>query len=380
MSGLTLVSNDSKQEDRLSEVLGDQIVRRVWAETWQSSPEAAAVICAADPLVVAIGADVLDDDAIELLRAIDIHRPEIGVVVLRTGPTQETTLKFLRQGAREVIDANQAADSVVRDTIDRVFALVGERLTSLATAPEQTRRIIAVLSPKGGTGKTTISTNLAVGLARKMPNQVLLIDLDLQFGDVASALGLVPEHSLKDAVGTGHVDLTSLKVFLTRHDSGLAVLTPPQSLAEAEEIDPDGLKRTLAALSDEFPVIILDTAAGIDEYAFVALEFASDLLFVSTTDVPSIRAIAKQIEALDRLSMIDAERIFLLNRSDAKVGLSQSDIEATLGMKADHLVPSSRVIPLSTNQGVPHIDSKANDAPAKSLQHLVDAFPPPPVR
>ncbi len=377
MSGLTLVSNSPDLEATIADLLGrEQTVRRVFAEIWRSSAEAASAICAANPLVVAIGPDLTDDDAIELMRAIDISRPEVGMVVLRVGLTPETMLRFLRHGAREVLDVNLTGDDELSQAFDRVFALAGQRISSLAAAPEKARRIIAVLSPKGGTGKTTISTNLAVGLARAMPNQVLLIDLDMQFGDVASALGVTPEHSLKDALGAGNVDMTSLKVFLTRHDSGLALLTPPDSLADAEDLDPDVLKRTIASLAEEFPIIILDTAAGIDEHAVVALEFATDLLFVTTTDVPAIRAIAKQVEALNRLNMLDAKRTFVLNRSNAKVGLSQTDIEQTVGMMADFTIPSSRVIPLSTNQGVPHVASGASDAPAKALRELVDAFTP----
>lgn len=198
----------------------------------------------------------------------------------------------------------------------------------------------------------------------------------MQFGDVASALGLTPEHTLTHALAKGPVDLTALKVFLTRHESSLAVLSPPDSLADAEDIDLDALKRTISALSEEFPLIVLDTAAGIDEFAMVALEFATDLVFVSTTDVPSIRAVSKQIEALNRLHIVDSSRRFVLNRSDAKVGLTKSDIEETLGMAAAHSIPSSWVFPLSTNQGVAHIDTGVNDGPAKALRALIDDFLP----
>ncbi|MFT7600342.1 MAG: pilus assembly protein CpaE [Acidimicrobiales bacterium] len=377
MSGLTFVSQDTDLEARLTKLIGrDHTVRSIWGGDWRTSAEAAAIICAATPLIVTIGADVRTDDAIELLQAIDIHRPEIGLVAFRSRLTEQDTLLLLRHGAREVLDANLASDDELSTALDRVFHLVTQRLSSVEEAPELARRVIAVVSPKGGTGKTTIATNLAVGLARAMPNQVLLIDLDMQIGDVASAIGVTPENSLKDALGNGQVDLTAMKVFLTRHDSGLAVLTPPDSLADAEDIDADVLKKTMATLSEEFPIVILDTAAGIDEYAFVALEFASDLLFVTTTDVPAIRAVAKQLEALDRLHLTEPRRKLVLNRSDAKVGLSQTDIEQTIGMPASFTVPSSRVIPLSTNQGVPHIESGATDATAKALRQLVAEFTP----
>jgi len=204
----------------------------------------------------------------------------------------------------------------------------------------------------------------------------LLVDLDVQFGDVCSALGLEPEHDLSHVATPGPVDLTSLKVFLARHRSSLAVLAPPESLAASDDIDLDDLKRTIAALSEEFRYLVLDTAAGIDDFALVALEFATDLLFVVTPDVPAIRAIAKQLEALDRLGIVGPKRHLLINRADARIGVSQSDIESTLGLEATLTIPTSRVFPLSTNQGVAHIDSSENDDAAKALRTLANHFLP----
>ena len=239
-----------------------------------------------------------------------------------------------------------------------------------------TRRVIAVLSPKGGTGKTTLATNLAVGLATRARNQTLLIDLDLQFGDAASALGLEPEYSLANAVAVPFLEPSSLKVFLDLHESSLALLPPPDDFVQAESIDHDRLKNVVDALINEFPYVVIDTAAGIDEASLLALEFASDLLFVTTPDVPSIRAVKRQLDALDRLGLMGHRRHFLLNRSDARVGLSKADIEATIGMPIVLEIPSSRVVPVSTNQGVPLLAGEGRDAVTKAMQSMVDHFLP----
>lgn len=377
MSGITVVSELDELTGRLTETFKrKQKIRRAW-DDWLDPTSAASAICAASPLVVAIGADVDHEDAGELIRAIDHLRPEVAIVVLANSPSRDLTLEYMRMGARDVIDPSTRTDTELRDDFQAVLDHAARRISNIAAPPDsQRRRVIAVMSPKGGTGKTTMATNLAVGLSHGLPKQVLLLDLDVQFGDVATALGLVPEHDLADAVKPGPVDLTSLKVFLSRHKSGLAVLSPPDSLARAEEIDADDLKRTIASLSEEFPFVVIDTAAGIDDFSLVALEFATDLLFVSTTDVPSIRAVAKQIEALNYLRITEPKRYFVLNRADAKVGLTQSDIEETLGMKASFTIPSSRVFPLSTNQGVAHIDSGEQDTPAKALREMANTFLP----
>lgn len=377
MSGITVVSSLDELTERLTQSFKNkQNVRRAW-DDWLDPSSAASAICSASPLVVAIGADVEYEDAAELIREIDHLRPEVVIIVLATSPSRDLTLEYLRMGARDVIDPSTKTSNELKADFQSVLDHAERRISNIAAPPDsQRRRVIGVMSPKGGTGKTTMATNLAVGLSHGLPKQVLLIDLDVQFGDVATALGLVPEHDLADAVSSGPVDLTTLKVFLSRHKSGLAVLSPPDSLARAEEIDSDDLKRTIAALSEEFPFVVIDTAAGIDEFSLVALEFATDLLFVSTTDVPSIRAVSKQIDALNNLGITEPKRHFVLNRADAKVGLSQSDIEETIGMKASFTIPSSRSFPLSTNQGVAHIESGEQDGPTKALRAMANAFLP----
>ncbi len=377
MSGITVVSDEQADHERLEQIYRKSlIVRREW-DDWPDPERAAESICRTDPVVVAIGTDVFDDDAIDLVKAIDLYRPEVGIVVLRRLTTSDQALEFLRNGAREVIDLPSRSDEDLQADIDGVLHHVERRNSNIAAPPAHRRsRVIAVMSPKGGTGKTTIATNLAVGLATGMEKQAMLLDLDVQFGDVCSALGLEPEHDLSDAIRPGPVDLTTLKVFLTRHRSSLAVLPPPESLAASEDIDLDDLKRTIAALSDEFRFVVIDSAAGIDEFALVALEFATDLLFVVTPDVPAIRAISKQLEALDRLGIVEPTRHLVINRVDARIGVTQSDIESTLGMAANLTIPTSRMFPLSTNQGVAHIDSGENDDGTRAMRALANHFLP----
>ncbi len=377
MSGITIVSENDSDHDRIAPLYRKHhLVRREW-DDWADPDRAAESICRTDPLVVAIGTDVFDEDAVDLVKAIDLHRPEVGIVVLRRITSAEQALEFLRSGAREVIDLPSRSDEDLRGDIDSVLNHVERRNSNIAAPPGHSRsRVIAVMSPKGGTGKTTVATNLAVGLATGLEKQAILLDLDVQFGDVCSALGLEPEHDLSDAIRPGPVDVTTMKVFLTRHQSSLAVLPPPEALAASDDIDLDDLKRHIAALSEEFRFVVIDTAAGIDDFALVALEFATDLLFVVTPDVPAIRAISKQLAALDRLGIVEPTRHLVINRADARIGVTQSDIESTLGMAANLTIPTSRSFPLSTNQGVAHIDSGENDDATKAMRALANHFLP----
>ncbi len=376
MSGITVVSPNIEIEDQLRDrFVGRQIVRRVWSLSWPSPESAVAEIAAAQPDIVVLGPDVGDEDTGHLLRTIDRTHPHIGVIIVLSTADQERMIDYLRAGARDVIAASPVNEALIA-SVEALNELLEQRKTNVRTGAAGTRRVIAVLSPKGGTGKTTLATNLAVGLASRARNQTLLIDLDLQFGDAASALGLEPEYSLANAVAVPFLEPSSLKVFLDLHDTSLALLPPPDDFVQAESIDHDRLKNVVDALVNEFPYVVIDTAAGIDEASLLALEFATDLLFVTTPDVPSIRAVKRQLDALDRLGLMGQRRHFLLNRSDARVGLTKADIEATIGMPIILEIPSSRVVPVSTNQGVPLLAGEGRDAVTKAMQSMVDHFLP----
>lgn len=382
MSGITVVSSDPTLEERIAGLFGrHHTVRRTWSPTWSEPTIAGEEVCAASPLLVVLGHDLDESDVDDLAAVIDRDHPQVGVAVLRSSTNADRTMDLLRLGARDVLEAT-GTDEELRTRLSRILDVVAQRQASSGgpVQRELRRRVIAVVGPKGGSGKTTMATNLALGLARAMPNRVLIVDLDVQFGDVSSALGVIPEHSLADVAACDALNPTQLKVFLTQHDSSLFVLPPPDSLALSDDISVDALKRTLAVAVEEFPTVVIDTAAGIDDFTLVALEFATDLLFVSTTDVPSIRAVSRQVEALDAVGATGHRRHFLLNRADARVGLSQEDVEATVGLPASYTVPSARSFPISTNQGKPLVDSAVRDAGAKAMQVLVDGFTPESVK
>lgn len=237
-------------------------------------------------------------------------------------------------------------------------------------------RIITILSPKGGAGKTSAATNLAVGLAKTNPRRVVLVDLDLQFGDVASNLRLQPKSTIIDVARRWPVDSTQLKLALTSHHTGLYTLCAPVNPAEADEITADHVAGVLKALHKSFTYVVVDTDPGLSERVLSALDLSTDMVMICSTEVPSIRGLKKALEALDVVGLTAARRIFLLNRSDAKVGLDLDQLERTVGKEVDVRVPSSIDMVLATNDGVPVMESERNPALVKAFQSLVDCFLP----
>lgn len=383
MTGTLLVTPDGDFEAQVKRAFdGELDAARHWDDHIPRLQPDSAVrqIVQSRPEVVVLGPGLAPPVAIALAESFDLLHPEVCVVIVAK-PSTRLWERALRAGVREIIPTG-AEDDQVHDALTRAGSAAARKRasTAAATTLEQAPRgrVITVLSPKGGAGKTTVATNLATRLAVLSPGRVAMVDVDLQFGDVASALGLGPQATVADAARLGsQLDSTALKVFLEPHSSGLYALVGPHFPAEADEVTADALGEIIDLLAAEFDYVVLDTAAGLDEYALAAAERADDLVLVCVTDVPSVRGLRKALDAIDLLGMTKARRHLVLNRSDDKVGLSAADIEATIGVAIEASVPTSRSIQIAVNQGMPVVQSDpkspAGRAMASLASHFVDA-------
>lgn len=236
-------------------------------------------------------------------------------------------------------------------------------------------KLIVVVSPKGGSGKTAISANLAVALADRHPGRVVAVDLDLQFGDLESALSLTAERTLVQFVGGRQLDLTTLKLFLAPFENGLYVLAGAHDPVQAESITPAHITTVLSLLEQAFDYVVVDTPAGFDDRMLAAVECATDLLMVSSLDVTSIRSLRKADDTLRQIG-ITAPRRFVLNRADARVGLTTADAEEAVAMPILCSIPSSRDVPLSLNLGTPVVRSNPRSPVARQLRLLAEHYAP----
>jgi pilus assembly protein CpaE len=330
--------------------------------------------------VVALGPDMPDDSVLELVRTFDHERPDISVVIVAR-PSTGLLQSALRAGARDVISPDTPAPEL-RAAFERAFESANHRrdaFDGLDTPDEDENdcRVVISLCPKGGAGKTTVSTNLALALAEVAPGEVVIIDLDLQFGDVASALGLRPDLSFADAVRSlDTLDATSLKAHLTVHSGDLYVLCAPATPSEADDLTTAQVERVLELLIQSFKYVVIDTASGLDENTLAALEYATDLVLLSATDVPSVRATLKEVAALRQIGQPHQSWHFVLNRADARTGLTIPAIERAVGIPVDVAIPSSRSVPVSLNQGEPVIAADPRSPVSISMLQLASRMTP----
>ena len=210
-----------------------------------------------------------------------------------------------------------------------------------AALPDGARsEILAVVAPKGGQGKTTISINLAAALADAAPNSVVLVDADVQFGDISAALDLQPSHTLIDAANAAVTgDELVLKTYLTRHADGFYVVPGAASPELGDELTAAQLGALLRSLAQIFRYVIVDTTPGLGEHTLAAIENSTDAVFVTNMGVPSLRAMRKELELLLQIGLLPHNKHVVLNFSEKQSGLTVRDAERIVGAKMNVVVP-----------------------------------------
>lgn len=228
--------------------------------------------------------------------------------------------------------------------------------------------VVVVLSPKGGAGKTTVATNLAVGLARRDPRQVVLVDLDVAFGDVATALLLDPRRSVLDALSGAPLDDV-----LVAHPSGLQVLLAPEDEIPDPAATAPGVPALLDELASGFRTVVVDTGAGLDDVTLAAVAAATDLVLVGAMDVATLLDLRKVLRRLDATGSA-VPRHLVLNRADESLGLDLADAEGATGLPVAVVVPLDHVVARTTNEGRQVVGDSGGGAAAAAFDELVERF------
>jgi pilus assembly protein CpaE len=374
MSIALIVGGDDELAARVTAAVGHQTVA-LSAEAVTS--ESASLLRGLDPSKLPEA--IVFTSAVPLPRSLamagEVHavRPDIDMVLI-AAVEKQVMLDAMRAGIRDVgpsID-DAALLAGLRDRLDaKSDALRPVTASAAAAAPLDFRsRTMAVVSPKGGVGKTSISSNLAVALALQSPMEVVLVDLDLQFGDISTVLDLRPSHTLDDAFSTAVRDNLLLKTYLTVHSAGFYVLCGADSPAANDKVTGDQVADLIRQLQQQFRYVILDTAAGLDDAALAAVECSDDVIVVSTMDVACLRSVRKEIELLSELSILPASRHVVLNFADKQSGLRVKDVEAVLGVPVDFVLPRTNDVPHAANRGVPLLVSAKGGPFVKTLKSL----------
>ena len=325
--------------------------------------------------VIVIGPSLNNDDALEAARKLNAADPSVSVVLATRTDSASLYREAMRAGVDDVVHW-QADRDEVRDVLDRA-SLETRRVRSYEQPDDDTPQaatVLAVFATKGGCGKSFVATNLATLLADRYPGEVALVDLDLQAGDAALMLQLVPERSLQDAAEYGDgLDDQALRGLISKAGN-LNVLAAPSHPVHAEEVTPEVVIRVLELLRSMYRYVIIDGPPSFTEQMLAAIDVIDNVVVVSSLDVPSIKNLKLSVQTLKDLGVSRERMKIVLNRADSKVGLGVREVEKSLGTTIDITLPSSREVPFAVNQGVAIVNVRPKAPISKALRDAVQLF------
>jgi pilus assembly protein CpaE len=327
---------------------------------------------ARDELLVLIGPDVEMEAACQFSELCRVERPEIGVLLLRRRLDVTVLGQALRAGVREVVTADDLTG--LADAARRSRELSGRVSGHTTEIGGKTGKVVTIFSAKGGVGKTTFATNVSTYLA-STGSKVLLIDLDLAFGDVGISLQMLPQNSIIDLVGmAGHIDDQAIKAVVTKHDSGLDVISAPAEPSDADRVPGSTVGELIRVAKRYYDFVVVDTPPAFTSHVLAAFDDSDLLVLIATLDIPAVKNLRLTLDTLDLLGNPKDTRLIVLNRSDAKVGLRPEDVVAALKQDIAVMVPNSAAVPASVNRGVPIVLDEPKHPVSLALRELSERF------
>ena len=339
-------------------------------------------------------------DGIETTERLTREVPGAATVMMSIQAEGDYLRRSMLAGARGYLVKPFKADELV-EAIRKVHArrvesnghlvAVGPGMQQQADSG-QPGRVIALFSPKGGAGTTTVAVNLAAAMVN-MGKRVALVDADLQFGDVAVFLNLDPtKASFADVVAEISQDNPdAIEGALVRHNSGLSVLLSPPTPDTAELVTPAHMRTVLTRLSKTFEVVVVDCASYLNDATLAVLDMADQIVCPISLDIPAIRSVRVFIDVAERLGYPDDKLKLIINRADTNYGIRLQDVERSVGRKVEHVVVSdSRTAVQALNYGVPFVLGNKRAPVSQDVAGLGEALlngqaeerevPDPPVR
>jgi pilus assembly protein CpaE len=234
-------------------------------------------------------------------------------------------------------------------------------------------RIIAVFSPKGGVGRTTVAVNLAVAAATDLGKKVVLVDASFQFGDVGVLLNLNPKSkSIADLIPQLEAgELDSLDMFIIDHSSGVRVLLAPPTPETAELVTPAAIRKVLESLRKNHDLVVVDCTAFFNDTTLAILDIADVILTMLSLEITSIKNMRLFLEVAEQLGYESGKVRLVLNRADSALGIRVADVEHSIGRKVDETVVSDgRSVVYALNRGVPFFISNREAQVSQDILRL----------
>jgi pilus assembly protein CpaE len=385
-----IVDDIPETRDHLSKLLGfEGDIDVVGAAA--SGAEALRLAASLTPDIVLMDINMPDMDGIATTEQLSRDIPTASIIMMSVQGEADYLRRSMLAGAREFLVKPFSSDELTA-SIRGVFNREREKQSRLVaagpaggggiavaqTSSGEPGQVVAVFSPKGGVGRTTVAVNLAVAAATELGKKVVLVDGSFQFGDVGVLLNLNPKNkSIADLVPeleqAGH-EVESIDTFVINHSAGIRVLLAPPTPEMAELIKPDGVKRVIEALRMTHDLVVVDCTAFFNDTTLAILDAADTILTMLSLEITSIKNMRLFLEVAEQLGYEGGKVRLVLNRADSALGIRVSDVEHSIGRKVDEtIVSDGRSVVYALNRGVPFFLSNREAQVSQDILRLARA-------
>lgn len=335
------------------------------------------------PDVILMDINMPGMDGIAATEAIYATNPECEVIMMSVQGEPDYLRRAMLAGAREYLIKPFTGDELA-GSIRQVYELGADKRARLAAiqqpapvataapVPASSGHMISVFSPKGGTGKTMVCTNLAIAIRSLTGKKVALVDGSLLFGDIGIMLNLPTSKTISDLTSNiNALDQDVVESVLVEHSSGVKVLLAPSRPELAELINAEHLRKILGLLKTHYDYVVVDTHASFEDTMLSALDISDRILVLTTLEMPAIKNIKLFLEVADALHYTHDKLMLVLNRADSTGGIDIQDIEESIRFKISaNIVSAGQLMATAVNQGVPIVMSHPDSPAAKGLYDL----------
>lgn len=370
-----IVEDDHDERANIVDTLSNVEYITVIGEA-ESSEEVLEALGDLYPDVMLISA-YIPGDGYKLAEKIASDYPEITTIIIENELKEETMRKAIFAGAKDVIitpyTPSKLVDSIYRSVqMEKKKQVVQKEKTPKLRRKQKQGQVITVFSTKGGVGKTFVATNLAVTLAQQTEEKVVLVDLDLDFGNTALALNIIPRYTISDVINEiQELDQDLMESYLVPHRSGIKVLPANAQPQMSDFITSEHIAIILKVLQSAFDYVVVDMPARFTEAIDPAFQAADMLILITTPEVSTVRNIKATLLALNDLNYPKAKIKVILNRADSKGEIKAKDVEATLNQSLYGVLPADyKLVNSSLNKGIPVVLLYPRAKISRSLQDL----------
>jgi pilus assembly protein CpaE len=330
------------------------------------------------PVVAVFGPGFASPIGFQHVHRVTSSHPSLGVVFAVYELSTDVLQQALRAGARDAVVIGGEAS--LHQSVDRVGELLaGATTTRVAPTAARTGepgRLISVFSTKGGVGKTCVAINVAAAMAKRSTEPVVLVDGDLQFGDVSVMLSLPAQNTVLDAAAAVQYGDLELVQTLASKDpaTGLLILPAPVESMPSDALLPGEMVNICAALQGIAGHVVIDLPSVFSDYALAIIEASDDVLLVGSMDIPSIKNLKIGMQQLDLQAIAGPKLKLVLNHANAKVKLDVKEIERVLGLSANFPVPDDLAVPMSVNAGRPVVVDEPKAPVSRALDCIAESL------